>query len=295
MSTTRLIIGLAVLGLVVLAVVAVRQAGGPPTETLTRVKAAGVLTVGYANEAPFAYLDPKTGKVTGEAVEIARVIAGKLGIAKVDGVLTEWGALIPGLQAGRYDVIAAGMYITAPRASQVAFTDPTYVVGEGFLVPKGNPLKLHTYDDVVANPEIRFGVVAGTVEIGYAKTLGLSEDRMVIFPDNASGVAGLGAGRADLLAMTSLTIRDLLQRGADQELESSDPFTNPVIDGKPARGFGSFAMQQSDTALCAAFNAELHRFLGTPEHTALVAQFGFGPEHNAMGATVEQVLAGTAP
>lgn len=269
--------------------------GKPPQDALVRARAEGVLRVGYANEAPFAYLDPGSGEVTGEAVEVARTVANRLGIAKVEGVLTEFGALIPGLQAGRFDVIAAGMYITGARASQVAFTDPTYVVGEGFLVRKGNPSKLHGYADVVANPQVRLGVVAGTVEHGFARTLGVPADRTVVFPDNASGVAGLSAGRADALALTSLTIRDLLLRGADRELERADPFSDPVIDGRPARGYGAFAVRTPDAALRDAINAELRAFLGTPEHAALVGRFGFGPEHHAKGATVEQVLAGTAP
>jgi polar amino acid transport system substrate-binding protein len=264
-------------------------------DALKRAIADGVLRIGYANEAPFAYLDPATGAVTGEAVEIARAVTAKLGIKRLDGVLTEFGALIPGLQAGRFDVIAAGMYITAPRATQVAFTDPTYVVREGFMVTKGNPLQLHSYADVVANPKARLGVVAGAVEHGYAKTLGVPADQLIVFPDNASGIAGLGSDRADALALTSLTIRDLLERGAKETLERAEPFTDPVIDGRPARGYGAFAVRPDDVVLRDAFNAELRRFLGTPEHAALVARFGFGPEHHAKGATVEQVLAGTAP
>lgn len=291
----NLITVVVLVGLSAIIAAALFLGGQPPQDALERARAEGVLRVGYANEAPFAYLDPTSGEVTGEAVEVARAIAARLGISKVDGVLTEFGALIPGLQAGRFDVIAAGMYITAPRASQVAFTDPTYVVSEGFLVRKGNPLKLHGYAEVVANAQVRLGVVAGTVEHGFAKTLGVPEDRTVVFPDNASGVAGLTAGRADALALTSLTIRDLLLRGADRELERADPFTDPVIDGRPARGYGAFAVRTSDTALRDVLNAELRTFLGTPEHAALITRFGFGPEHHAKGATVEQVLAGTAP
>lgn len=267
----------------------------PQQDALQRAIADGVLRIGYANEAPFAFLDPATGQVTGEAVEVARTIAGRLGIPRVDGVLTEFGALIPGLQAGRFDVIAAGMYITPPRAAQVAFTDPTYVVGEGFLVRTGNPHALHSYADVVAKPAVRLGVVAGTVEHGYARALGVPDDRIVVFPDNPSGVAGVAAGRADALALTSLTVRDLLARGADRELERADPFADPVVDGRTVRGHGAFAMRRGDEALRDAFDRELRGFLGTPAHAALVARFGFGPEHRTNGATVEQVLSGTAP
>jgi polar amino acid transport system substrate-binding protein len=294
-STNR---SITILSLIVLAAIAAialltnRPAAG---DTLARAVGAGILRVGYANEAPFAYLDPSTGQVTGEAVEIMRTAAASLGIPRVEGVLTEFGALIPGLQAGRYDVIAAGMYITPQRAIQVAFSDPTYVVGEGFLVPRGNPLKLHGYADVIASPTARIGVVAGAVQHGYARQLGVPEDRIVVFPDNASGLAGLAAGRAEALGLTSLTIRDLLQRGASTAYESATPFIEPVFDGRPARGYGAYAMRNDDARLRDALNRELRTLLGTPKHRELVAPFGFGPEHLTKGATVEQVLAGTAP
>ena len=82
--------------------------------TLERVKRTGEIRIGYANEAPFAYTLPD-GRATGESPEIGRVVFDKMGVKKVSPVLTEWGGLIPGLLAGRFDVIAAGMYITPER------------------------------------------------------------------------------------------------------------------------------------------------------------------------------------
>ena len=110
--------------------------------TLEAAKAAGKIRIGYANEAPFAFMDSKEAKVTGESVEIARVVLKRMGINEVEGVLTEFGSLIPGLQAKRFDIIAAGMYVTPERCGQVAFSNPTYGVGQAFLVKQGNPKEL---------------------------------------------------------------------------------------------------------------------------------------------------------
>lgn len=108
--------------------------------TLETVKANSEIRIGYANESPFAYTETN-GNVTGESPEIAKIIFARMGINKVDGVLTEWGSLIPGLRAGRFDVIAAGMYITPARCKQVLFTDPQYQLPDALLVEKGNPKK----------------------------------------------------------------------------------------------------------------------------------------------------------
>src|SRR5690606_26443062 len=86
--------------------------------TLELAKGAGKVRIGYANEAPYAYMDSAENRITGEAVEIARVVLKRMGINEVEGVLTEFGSLIPGLQANRFDIIAAGMYITPERCQQ---------------------------------------------------------------------------------------------------------------------------------------------------------------------------------
>lgn len=260
------------------------------TDGLTRVQEAKVLRIGYANEAPFAYLDQTTGEVSGEAPAIAKHIAAQLGIEKVEGVLTEFGALIPGLQAGRFDVIAAGMYITPERSQQVLFTMPTYRLGEGFLVRTGNPFALHGYDDVAKHATARLGVVAGTVEQGYARKLGVPEDRIVVFPDNGAAVAGLVADRIDAAAFTRLTCNDLLSKSGDRPIELATPFTDPVIDGVAVYGYGAFAIRIGDETLRDAFNRELTAFLGSDAHAELVTPFGFGESERTGGMTLAEVL-----
>ena len=216
-------------------------AGNAPAaaNTLEAAKAAGKIRIGYANEAPFAFMDSKEAKVTGESVEIARVVLKRMGINEVEGVLTEFGSLIPGLQAKRFDIIAAGMYVTPERCGQVAFSDPTYGVGEAFLVKQGNPKNLHSYEDVVKNPDAKLGVVVGAIESEYASKVKVPPGQMVVFPDAVSALSGVQAGRADAYAATALTINDLMGKtDAGSGLEKADPFTDPVIDGKGVRGYG---------------------------------------------------------
>lgn len=271
-------------------------AGGAPasaTNTLEAAKAAGKIRIGYANEAPFAYMDSKEAKVTGESVEIARVVLKRMGINEVEGVLTEFGSLIPGLAAKRFDIIAAGMYVTPERCKQVAFSDPTYGVGEAFLVKKGNPKNLHSYEDVVKNPDAKLGVVVGAIEGEYAEKVKIPSGQIVVFPDAVSALSGVQAGRADAYAATGLTVNDLMgktQEGSD--LEKADPFTDPVIDGKGVRGYGAYAFRTDDKDFATAFNAELKKFIGTDEHKKLVAPFGFTEDELPQGVTAAKLCAG---
>lgn len=251
--------------------------GNPENQETTwqKIQRVGVVRVGYANENPYAYLDRQSKRLTGEAPEILRVVFQQMGIEKVEGVLTEFSSLIPGLKAKRFDVIAAGMYITPQRCAEIAFTNPTYKVGEAFLVKKGNPLKLNSYEDVASNSNARLGVVAGAIELDYALAVGIPNERIAILPDAPSAVAAVQSGRIDAYGGTSLTIQNMLDKAGVGKLERAKPFTNPKIDGKTVIGYGAFGVRKQDQELLDIFNQKLKTFIGSPEHLELVAPFGF--------------------
>lgn len=243
--------------------------------TLVQAKATGTIRVGYANEAPYAYYDPEQDRLTGEAPEIARHVFKEMGIEKIEGVLTEFGALIPGLKAKRFDLIAAGMYISPERCKEVAFSNPTYGIGEGFIVKKNNPKNLHSYEDVAKHDSAKLGVVSGTVEIGYAKALGIPDARIFIFPDALAALAGVQTDRVDAFAATSLTIKTLITKAKNEKIERAKPFTDPTINGKKIIGYGAFGIRKEDKDLIQELNKGLANFLGSQQHLETVRPFGF--------------------
>lgn len=260
-------------------------------DTLERIRAAGTVRVGFANEAPFAYVDPQTGRLTGEAPELARLAFRQLGVPNIEGVLTEFGALIPALQAGRFDVIAAGMYITPQRCQEILFSDPTYAVGEAFIVRAGNPLDLHGYEDLRNTPGATLGVVTGAIQLQYARAKGLPNDRIVIFPGAPSAVDGVAAGRVSAYAGTALTVNDLLSK-TSAPLERAMPFEALVIDGDVIKGYGAFGFRKADEALRDALNQVLASTIGTDVHAELVEPFGFSRDMLPHGVTATQLCAG---
>lgn len=231
--------------------------------------------------------------MTGEAVEIARVLLKRMGANQVEGVLTEFASLIPGLQAGRFDIIAAGMHVTPGRCKQVQFSEPTYGVGEGFLVKPGNPLNLHSDEDILEQENVRLGVVVGAIQVDYAKSLNIPEERNIVFSDAVSALAGVQAGRADVYAATALTVADLMTKTKpDDGLERAQPFSDPIIDGSDVRGYGAYAFRNADVDFRNAFNPEIKRFIGTPAHALPVEPFGFSKEELPTGVTTEKLCAG---
>jgi polar amino acid transport system substrate-binding protein len=271
-------LGCALLALAALAGVTLAHA----ETTLERIRRTGEVRIGYANEAPYAYTLPD-GRVTGESPEIIRVVMAKLGAKKVDTVLAEWGALIPGLQAGRFDLIAAGMYVTPERRQQVLFTDPHFQVRDTLLVARGNPKHLTSYAAIAKNNDAKVAVMAGTAQYAYARQAGIPEARILQVPSTIAQLQAVRTGRADAAAGTRLTMKDLAAKGG-KAVEAIDNFNDD-----PAHiGYGAFAFRKQDQDLRDAVNAALKQWLGSDEHLKVVAPFGFD-RANVTNKTVDDV------
>lgn len=270
----RLLLTCAVLGL----------AGSVQAATLDTVKSNSSIRIGYANETPFAFTETD-GTVTGESPEIAKIIFARMGIKQVNGVLTEWGSLIPGLRAGRFDVIAAGMYITPARCKQVLFTDPQYQLPDALLVAKGNPKKLHSYEDIAKQPEVKLAIMAGTVNLAYARDSGVKDEQILQVPDTTAQLQAVRAGRADAAVGTQLTMKGLASKGGDK-VEAMTEFE----DDPSHIGYGALAFRPEDKDLRDAVNAELKKWLGSEEHLNTVAPFGFD-KSNVTSKTAAELCA----
>jgi polar amino acid transport system substrate-binding protein len=233
----------------------------------------GTVVIGYANEAPYGFAT-SDGMLTGEAPEIAKHVLEEMGVEEIEGVITEFGSLIPGLNAGRFDIIAAGMFILPQRCEQITFSEPTYGIGQAFLIKEGNPKGINNYDDVAANSDVTLAVMAGAVEGEYAQRSDVPMGQLLVVPDKAAGTAAVEAGRADAFALTSLAIGEIVEaRGSDAGLAKTDAFS--MIAGENVKGHGGFGFRNEDAEFVDEFNQKLTEFIGTEEHLALIEPFGF--------------------
>ncbi|MGZ6340482.1 MAG: ABC transporter substrate-binding protein [Candidatus Limnocylindrales bacterium] len=82
----------------------------------------------------------------GSDIDIANDIAKRFGVTgEIDN--TGFDGIIPALNARKCDLVISGMNDTADRQKQVNFVD--YLkVGQGLLVPAGNPKSIKTLDDL---------------------------------------------------------------------------------------------------------------------------------------------------
>ncbi|OQR64939.1 ectoine/hydroxyectoine ABC transporter substrate-binding protein EhuB [Streptomyces maremycinicus] len=241
--------------------------GGSLLDTL---RDQGSVKIGIASEPPFGYVGDD-GQATGEAPAIAKVIFKKLGIDEVKPVPVDFGALIPGLKARQFDVVSAGMYINPLRCEQVLFADPDYLMLDAFIVRKGNPHGIKTYDDV-KKKGLKLASGKAYAQIDYAKAAGIGD--VLVLPDQVAGLDAVAQGRVDAFAGTRITVKSAV--AGSGRVSATEPF-QPVVDGKPAYGAGGFAFRQSEKNLRDAFNEELLK-LKENDHRELlriVGPFGF--------------------
>lgn len=256
--------------------------------TLGKVKDEGEATVGFANEKPYAYQD-SNGELTGEAVEIARVILNRIGVEKMEGELTEFGSLIGGLQSKRFDMITAGMFVNPNRCESVLFANPEYSIGEAIGVLKGNPLDIHSYADIAANPDVKVAVMVGAVEIGYLEAMKVPADQIIQVPDQAAAISALQSDRAQVITMTGPSLQAMLESANDSEIERVMDFEQPIVDGESVRGYGATAFHKDDAEFRDAFNKELQIMKDSGELLEILEQFGFTKQELPGDMTAEEL------
>lgn len=170
-----------------------------------RIKKAG--TVRVATDVPYAPFEMfvKEGRpeLTGLDYDLGQALGAKLGVRfvftpqKFDGI-------IPGIQAGKFDVAMSAITDTKERQQILDFVDYSRS-GSGLLVAEGNPEKVATLDDLCGKP---VGVQAATNQFDLLKAhqaecrkAGRGEITIRTFPKDSDAQLALRAGKvvADVL------------------------------------------------------------------------------------------------
>ncbi|WP_193104986.1 transporter substrate-binding domain-containing protein [Brachybacterium sp. FME24] len=240
-------------------------------DLLSKLQEAGTITVGFAGEAPYSFDD--NGDLTGATVAMHREIFGELGIDEVVGKVTDWNSLIPGLNAGQFDAVSAGMSILPERCAEAAFSEPEFQYTTALMVPAGNPEGLENMQSFV-DSGLTVATMSGAIESTYATDLGL-ESIEVGGPQD--GVDAVTSGNADAFALTAISL-NWLAENSNTDLEVTESFV-AEIDGVKQVGAGGTVFRKEDTSVLDAYNEKLAEIISDPErYLSIVGDFGFTEE-----------------
>ncbi|QJP13516.1 transporter substrate-binding domain-containing protein [Starkeya sp. ORNL1] len=197
-------------------------------DLLAKVKAKGELTVGTELQfAPFDFVED--GKQAGLNKELFAEIGKELGV-KVTFLDLPWPSVLPGLEAGKFDMVAGPATITKARMERYRFSSPIADATVAILKKKGDASITKPAD--IAGKKVGSG--KATAQLAqlqeFAKTLP-TPPTIQEYVDFSQSYADLGAGRIVAVANSLPNIAFLAKQKPDVFEVVEPPFGAPVYFG----------------------------------------------------------------
>ncbi len=192
-------------------------------DALSRVKAAGSLKVGTETaSAPFDFSD--AGQHVGLNVDLFQEVGQEIGV-RIDWVSLPREAVLPGLDAGKFDMVAGPATITKARIQRYRFLPPIAEATEALIKRKGDTSILKPAD--MAGKTVGAGKASSQLAQlkAYAKTLPL---RVTVreYVGNDDAYADLARGRLAAVA-SSLTDITVVAKQRSDTFDVVDPPFGP--------------------------------------------------------------------
>jgi len=220
---------------------------------------------------PFEYTDAN-GNIIGFDIEMVTTILENLNYT-VEVKDVGFDSLIPSLQAGTIDVIAAAMTITEEREEQVDFSIPYYEADQSVLIKKDSGVEInesHNLENFTASiANLTIGAQTGTTGAAWVQdnlidTGMMNEDNLKLYDLYIDAVADLDIGPERLDAI----ILDLPVAQAFAE----DPGREVAYTVITEEYYG-LGVREGETELIEDINTELEKFMESDEWTTLITKY----------------------
>lgn len=179
--------------IVVLALLALCTAQAAAARSLQQVLNTGTLRVGVVLYAPWA-VRAANGELEGFEVDVATQLAADMGV-KAEIVPYEFGKLIPALEAGEIDLIAAGLAITPDRALHVNFSQPYAESGISIAAQSQRTASVTRLEDLDKDT-FTVAAVASSVAVDLARRV-LPHAKLQVFENVDAASRALVGGQVD--------------------------------------------------------------------------------------------------
>lgn len=261
-----------------------QEGGGGGGGLKARADSGQPIRLAIANEPPYTKLTAD-GKLTGAAPDVAKAVLKKMGYENIEPKQADYKTMISGLDADRWDMVTAGLFMNEARCADVLYSSPVIVSPESFALPAGNPKGIKTIDDIKSK-DVKLGVLQGSFELNGAKAVGVSQDKLSAYPLAPKALKALAAGRVDAVLLPTLTLQ------AQKEDTGGNFDVTPPLEDFPKSGSGA-AFRKSDKEFHAEYDKTLEEYKKTDEFAAILDKWGFSAK-KAREATTEELCANPA-
>ena len=192
---------------------------------MAEIASAGKLTVGTKFDQPLFGLKGLSGKPEGFDVEIAKLIAAKLGISedKITFVESVSANREPFLEQKKVDMVVATYTINDKRDLKVDFAGPYFVAGQDILVAKGNPKGIDGPESLKGKKtcSVSGSTPASTMQEKY----GLSTSELVLVDAYTKCRDALSNGQVDAVTTDNVILSGYVDQAPDKFELIGKPFS----------------------------------------------------------------------
>lgn len=217
--------------------------------TMAEIAEAGTVTVGTKFDQPGFGLQNLEGEPEGFDVEVAKIIAGAMGIAPED---IEWKESTSDIREqliedGEVDYVVATYTINDERKERITFAGPYYEAGQMLMVAKDNDT-IESPEDLADNPDAKVCSVTGSTPSENIKEYLASEDQLVLFDVYDKCADALDNGQVDVV-----TTDNVILLGFVDESEGAFKLVGEQFTEEPY-GIG---IEKGDVEFCEFINETL--------------------------------------
>lgn len=217
--------------------------------TMAKIAESGKVTVGTKFDQPGFGLQNLEGVPEGFDVEVAKIIAGALGVAEDD---IEWKETPSDvreqvIENGEVDYVVATYTINDERKQRISFAGPYYVAGQMLMVKSDNDT-ITGPDDLKANPDAKVCSVTGSTPSENIKQYLASEKQLVLFDVYDKCADALGNGQVDVVTTDNVILAGFVSESDGDYKLVGEQFTEEPY------GIG---VKKGDTAFCEFINETL--------------------------------------
>jgi glutamate transport system substrate-binding protein len=259
------------IGVLALAVVASGCGGGSP-RTAVQDAAAGKLTVGIKFDQPGMGLQNRDGSFSGFDVDVAKYVAGKLGVAPQNITFKEAPSAQRErlIQSGQVDMVVASYSITDQRKQKVDFAGPYYIAHQGLLIRADNTA-IHDANSLPAGS--RLCTVAGSTPADQVKQEFPQGVKLTEYDTYSLCVEALESRMVD-----AVTTDDVILAGYQARSPRLLKLLGPVtLNGAPVQEAYGIGLRKGDNASRAKIDDAIAAMLTDPAkpwQTALTENLG---------------------
>lgn len=175
--------------------------------TMAELAEAGTMTVGTKFDQPGFGLLSLEDTPEGFDVEVAKIIAGAMGIAPED---IEWREAPSAdredlIEGGDVDMVVATYTINEERAQRITFAGPYYVAGQQLMVLDDNDA-INGPEDIADNPDMKVCSVSGSTPAENIKQYLASPDQLVEFDVYDRCADSLSNGQVDIVTTDNVIL-----------------------------------------------------------------------------------------